>query len=260
MEQGLNVRKSVMTVMLALGTVALTTGCATKKYVRTSVDTRAQEISSRIDNDEKTIKAAQGSIEELNGVTREHGQKIATLDTTIKQTDTKAQQALATGEEAKNTASKVGTQVSTLETRFQNRNHYTMLNEEQIRFKFDSAKLDDASKGVLNDLAQQLKSNPDTMLVMEGHTDASGSPDYNIQLGEKRAQAVIRYLVVEQGVPMNRISQLSFGEDKPLADNKSKEGREQNRSVVVRVLGPEQSGKEGMMSQSRPDTEPEPNK
>ena len=135
-----------------------------------------------------------------------------------------------------------------------------MLNEEQIRFKFNSAKLDDASKGVLNDLAQQLKSNPDTMLVMEGHTDASGSPDYNIQLGEKRAQAVIRYLVVDQGVPMNRISQLSFGEDKPLADNKSKEGREQNRSVVVRVLGPEQAGKEGMMSQSRPDTEPEPNK
>jgi len=260
MEQGLTLRKSMMTMAVALGMVGVMTGCATKKYVRTSVDTRAQEISHRIDNDENTIKSSQSSIEELSGVTREHGQKITSLDNEIKQTDAKTQQAQQTGEAAQNTANKVGTQVSGLETRFQNRNHFTVLNEEQVHFKFNSAKLDDQSKSTLNDMAQQLKQNPDVILVMEGHTDSAGSPDYNVQLGEKRAEAVIRYLVVDQAVPMNRISQISFGEDKPMADNKTKEGRAQNRSVVVRVMGPEQTGKEGMMSQSRPDTENETNK
>jgi len=255
MEHGWTARKSVTTAMLALGMVAATTGCATKKYVKTSVDTRAQELSARLDNTDNTVKATQTSVEELNGVTREHGQKIATLDTSIKQNEQKTQQAMQTGEAAQQAATKVGGQVTTLENRFQNRNHYVSLKEEQVHFKFNSAKLDDQSKQVLNDLAQQLKDNPDAILVMEGHTDSAGTPDYNVQLGQRRAEAVIRYLAVDQGLPINRISQLSFGEEKPLADNKTKEGREQNRSVVVRVMGPEQAANQGMMSQSRPETD-----
>jgi outer membrane protein OmpA-like peptidoglycan-associated protein len=264
MEQGLSVRKTVATAMMALGLVALTTGCATKKYVRTTVDTRAQELSARLDNADNTLKATQTSVEELNGVTREHGQKIATLDTTLKQTDQKfeqkTQQAMQVGEAAQQSATKVGTQVTALETKFQNRNHYVSLKEEQVLFKLNSAKLEDDGKAVLDQLAQQLKDNPDVILVMEGRTDASGSPDYNVQLGEKRVQAVIRYLIVDQGVPMHRVSEISFGEDKPLADNKTREGRAQNRSVVVRVMGPEQTGGQGMVSQTRPEMENQDNR
>jgi len=104
---------------------------------------------------------------------------------------------------------------------------------------------------VLNDVAMQLKANPDAILVMEGHTDAAGPDDYNVQLGEKRVDAVRRYLVVDQEVPINRISDMSFGKAKPINPDKGKEARAQNRSVIIRVMGPQFTG--GTVSEARPD-------
>lgn len=251
MEHGATVRKSVVGLMLALGTVTLAVGCATKKYVRNNVEQSSKELSARIDTNETSIKSTDSQVSELNNVTRDHTSKINTLDSGVKQADQRAQQAMSTGQQAQNTANKAVTDVSTLDTKFQNRNHYAVLNQEQVRFKFNSAKLDDDSKKVLDDLAAKLKENPDSILMMEGHTDSVGSADYNIQLGQKRLDAVIRYLVVDQDVPMNRISNLSFGKDKPLNANKGKEARAENRAVVVRVMGPQLTGQEGMVSQSR---------
>jgi outer membrane protein OmpA-like peptidoglycan-associated protein len=247
-------RKSVLWILVALGSVALTTGCASRKYVRTRVDDSSHELSARMDTDKKelssSINATTHQVDELNGVAREHSQKLGALDEGLKQTDGKAQQALTTGETAQNTANKAATEVGSLDNKFQNRNHYAVLNEEQVRFKFNSAKLEPDFKKTLDDIAQQLKQNPDAILVMEGHTDSTGPEDYNIQLGQKRLDAVVRYLVVDQEVPVNRISNLSFGKEKPMAENKTKDGRAQNRSVIVRVMGPQLSG--GMVSQTRP--------
>jgi len=255
MENGATVRKSVVGLMLALGTVTLGVGCATKKYVRNNVEQSSKELSARIDSNDQAvnqaIKSTDGQVSELNNITREHGQKINTLDNGVKQVDQKAQQAMSTGQQAQTTANKAVTDVSTLDGKFQNRNRYAVLNQEQVRFKFNSAKLDDQGKKVLDDLAAKLKENPDTILVMEGHTDSTGPADYNIQLGQKRLDSVVRYLVVEQDVPMNRISNLSFGPAKPLNTNKGKEARAENRAVVVRVMGPQLTGQEGMVSQSR---------
>jgi outer membrane protein OmpA-like peptidoglycan-associated protein len=251
MEYGATVRKSVVGAMLALGTVTLTVGCASKKYVRTEVDTSSKELSSRIDNNQSAIKSTDSQVSELNNVTRDHGQKLNSLDNNVKQVDSKAQQAMSAGQNAQNTANKAVTDVSSLDTKFQNRNHYAVLNQEQVRFKFNSAKLDDQGKKVLDDVAQKLKENPDAILVMEGHTDSVGPDDYNIQLGQKRLESVTRYLVVDQEVPMNRISDLSFGKAKPVNPNKGKDARAENRSVVVRVMGPQLTGQEGMVSQSR---------
>ena len=259
MKQGVSLRKAAMGAMLALGTVGLMSGCATKKYVRTRVDDSAHEVSARMDarmdKDEEginsNIKANSNQIEEINGVTRDHSQKIYSLDEGLKQTDAKAQQAMNVGNGAQNTANKAVTDVSTLDGKFRNRNHYVVLNEEQVRFKFNSAKLEDSFKKVLDDVARQLKDNPDAILVMEGHTDSIGPDDYNIQLGQKRVEAVRRYLVVDQEVPINRISDISFGKDRPINPDKGKEARAQNRSVVVRVMGLQLTGsKGGLVSQS----------
>jgi OOP family OmpA-OmpF porin len=80
--------------------------------------------------------------------------------------------------------------------------------------------------------------NPDALIVLEGRTDSVGSGAYNIELGERRAEAVKRYLVVEKSLPMYRIHQTSFGAAKPIADNTSRQGREKNRVVAVSVLVP----------------------
>jgi peptidoglycan-associated lipoprotein len=73
-------------------------------------------------------------------------------------------------------------------------------------------------------------------LEIEGHTDNVGGELYNAQLGEKRAKAVMNYLNEKGGVPLHAMSVISYGESKPVADNKTADGRAQNRRVVVRVL------------------------
>jgi OOP family OmpA-OmpF porin len=95
---------------------------------------------------------------------------------------------------------------------------------------------------VLDTLAQKVKQDPNAVIVLEGRTDSTGDADYNIKLGQQRLDAVLRYLVVQSDIPIQRIYQMSLGKEKPVADNKTKEGREQNRATVVRILSPNATG------------------
>ena len=88
---------------------------------------------------------------------------------------------------------------------------------------------------------------------MEGRTDSTGDDAYNIRLGEKRLEAVIRYLVVNQSVPMHKVYQMSYGKEHPLTENKTREDRAENRAVVMRVMGPSFAGTTGgLVSSSTP--------
>ena len=71
---------------------------------------------------------------------------------------------------------------------------------------------------------------------IEGHTDSSGSEAYNDKLGLDRATAVRNYMHDQQGIALNRIEVISYGETKPVVDNKTREHRAQNRRVVINVL------------------------
>ncbi len=73
-------------------------------------------------------------------------------------------------------------------------------------------------------------------LEIEGHTDNIGSDQYNMELGEKRAKAVLTYLNEKDGLPLHAMSVISYGKTKPVADNKTANGRAQNRRVVIKVL------------------------
>ena len=79
---------------------------------------------------------------------------------------------------------------------------------------------------------------PDALVVLEGRTDSTGNSDYNVKLGERRIEAVRRYLAVEKNVPVYKIHEISFGSAQPIADNKSREGREKNRAVAMTILLP----------------------
>ncbi len=126
----------------------------------------------------------------------------------------------------------------TLDEKFQNRNSYSAVSEDLIPFRFGSATIEEDQKPVLNQIAEAMRGNTDAVLVLEGRTDATGDPLYNIRLGERRLDSVLRYLVVDREVPMHRVHKMSFGEDRPVASNDTTEGRAQNRSVVLRVLVP----------------------
>jgi outer membrane protein OmpA-like peptidoglycan-associated protein len=87
----------------------------------------------------------------------------------------------------------------------------------------------------LNDVADALiKGNPDANITVEGHTDSQGQAKYNQELGQKRAEAVKAQLVA-RGVAADRIKAVGIGPDRPIADNKSPEGRANNRRVEIIV-------------------------
>ena len=89
------------------------------------------------------------------------------------------------------------------------------------------------------EIADKIKSIGHQVYVeIEGHTDSTGSAEYNLALGQKRAEAVRQYLHERHQFPLHLIETMSFGETKPVSDNSSRDGRAQNRRVVIRVLDP----------------------
>jgi len=101
-------------------------------------------------------------------------------------------------------------------------------------FDFDKAHLKPGAADVLSDAVRTLKDNPSVHAEVAGHTDSIGSEAYNMKLSERRAEAVKRYLV-DQGIDASRLDARGYGESRPIADNKTKQGRAQNRRAEIIV-------------------------
>jgi peptidoglycan-associated lipoprotein len=110
-----------------------------------------------------------------------------------------------------------------------------VLSDDSMKFPIDGSKLSPEAQTRLSDFVQKLKSdNKNVYLEIQGHTDSTGTPDINMRLGEQRAEAV-RLFMNQQGVPLNRMATISYGQTSPVAPNTTREGRAENRRVVVEV-------------------------
>ena len=98
----------------------------------------------------------------------------------------------------------------------------------------DLSELSSIAADNLADLAASLAEYPNTDVVIAGHTDATGSDEYNLALSERRAEAAAIYLL-QNGIPAERLSTVGYGESQPIADNESALGRQQNRRVEVAI-------------------------
>jgi len=106
---------------------------------------------------------------------------------------------------------------------------------EKVYFDTNKATIQPRSFGLLDDVATVLGRHPEiTKVLVEGHTDNTGAPDYNLTLSDARSKAVKEYLV-GKGVAADRLDAQGFGQTKPVADNKTKAGREQNRRVEFTI-------------------------
>lgn len=103
-----------------------------------------------------------------------------------------------------------------------------------ILFDFDSDRLRGESTPTLRDLLRTLEAHPELHVVIEGHTDASGDDEYNLELSARRARAVVAYLAAA-GVDVSRLDAVGMGETDPVTDNATEAGRQQNRRVVIRA-------------------------
>jgi outer membrane protein OmpA-like peptidoglycan-associated protein len=107
---------------------------------------------------------------------------------------------------------------------------------EKIQFAYDKATILEASFSLLDEVADVIKKNPHIKKIqIEGHASAEGEARHNQKLSDDRARSVMKYLV-EHGVPAERLTARGFGIDRPIADNATAEGREQNRRVEFNIL------------------------
>ncbi len=196
--------------VLVAATALVAAGCASKGYVREEVEASEGRTAEQIAAVEGQVEANQTRLAEQQ----------AQLDS-LSQTSREAmERALAAGKLA--------------EGKFL---YETVLSDDRVRFGFDSSELSDAARAMLDDLAADLRQrNENVYIEIQGHTDATGSEDYNLDLGRQRAEAVQRYLNLRHAVALHRMSVVSYGESAPVADNGTRDGRSANRRVVLVVL------------------------
>ncbi len=190
---------------LLIGAALAITGCATKEFVRQEVG----GVDAKVSATDAQVAAAKAEL-------AAHQTMLAGLDKTTREA---LDRATAAGKLA--------------EGKFL----YSMvLSDDSVKFPLDSAQLSPEAQTRLQAFVDKLKAeNRNVYLEIQGHTDATGSPETNMRLGEERAEAV-RLFMNRQGVALNRMSTISYGEDVPVADNTTRAGRAQNRRVVVVVL------------------------
>ena len=234
----------------ALSGMMMISGCATKKYVREqtgAVDTKLTGVSGKVSEVENRTRE---NSERIDGVDKRSQQGITEARTAAAAADTKAGQAQTAATAAQTTATSAqqtattanqgvaaaNTRITTVESRISNLDKYTAGPTQTVTFKVNSSTLDDAAKSTLDGVASQVSSlQSGFMIEIQGFASADGNENYNVTLSERRAEAVQRYLV-SKGVPLFRVSIVGLGTDKPVGDNKTRTGREQNRRVEVRVL------------------------
>jgi outer membrane protein OmpA-like peptidoglycan-associated protein len=219
-------KKALLAVPVLAIALGGTTACATKKFVRGQVD----EVNGKVD----TLSR---SVEENQERTRANEGKIAEVDQKAQAADQRASAANTRAEEARAAADAVNTRADAIERASKRLVFEVVLSEDKGNFKFGQASMPDEAKAEIDQLVQQLKAEPNGAYIeIEGHTDNSGPKPFNYELGLERAEHVKRYLYEQHQVPLHRINVISYGEDKPIAPNRTRDGRAQNRRVVIKVL------------------------
>jgi peptidoglycan-associated lipoprotein len=226
-------RNSLFAAALLTVSVAVAPACATKKYVRTEVG----NVNSKVDT-------LSGTVEETQERTRKNEERIGAVDEKAEAAGRSATSARSAADAAAASAKEVdgkvvatNNRVNAVETAARKLVFEVTLSEDQGNFAFGKTELPDAAKARLDQVVQQLKSDTKNIFIeIEGHTDNVGSPLINEKIGMERAEAVKRYLYEQHQVPLHKMNVISYGEDKPVAPNNKRDGRAQNRRVVVKVL------------------------
>lgn len=226
-------RNFFVAIPIAVLAVGGSTACATKKFVRTSVG----QVNDKVDSLGR-------SVEETQERTRQNEGRIAEVDSKAQAADSKAAAAGQAAQAAQNSANQAASAASQANSKADAIDRATkrivfevVLSEDQGNFAFGKTALPDDAKAKLDQMITQIKADPKgAYFEIEGHTDNVGDKVYNEKLGMERAEAVKRYLYEQHNIPLHKMNVISYGEDKPVAPNKDKAGRSQNRRVVIKVL------------------------
>src|SRR5882724_1634616 len=217
-----------LTILLA-ASMAATIGCSTKNYVgqeTTPLINKTNELDDLTAKNSKDIKDVDARVQS----------GLAAVNAKTDDVEQKAQTAGQNASQAQQVADAANGRVNVLTNTVANLDNYHAVAETSVKFGFNRDNLTDKSKASLDQLAGSIASTKGYIIALEGGTDSVGSADYNYDLSQRRANAVIQYLASKYSVPAHKIYVIGLGKDKPVEDNKTSSGRADNRRVDVRLM------------------------
>jgi len=209
--------------------MALTVGCATKKYVSKQVDPVIKKVDEL---DERTAQTTRG-IRELD---QRSQQGIQAVDAKAASADQKAVAAGQQADQAQQLAARTSTGVNDLTNQVINLDNYHAVRQTGVHFAFNKSDLTARDKKELDEIAEQVPSVKSYIFQISGHTDSVGDAKYNYELSKRRAAAVIQYLVSRHNIPAHKVYIIGLGKDAPVEKNTTARGRAENRRVDVSLM------------------------
>ena len=209
--------------------VAGATGCATKNYVKNQTAPLV-EHTNQLEEKTATNNRQIHDVDDRaqSGIKQSQGAADSATEN--------AQNATKSAGGAQNAATDAVHRADSLDTMVKGLDNYKSLGNVSVTFGFDRAVLTKDDKEQLDTFAAQLGSAKSYILEVTGGTDSTGPAQYNYDLSQRRADAVVQYLASKYGVAAHRFYLVGIGKDKEVADNKTPEGRKQNRRVEVQML------------------------
>jgi len=209
--------------------ITLATGCSTKNYVRSQTGPLIQqtnELDAKTAQDHRAIQDTDQRAQA--GIT----QAQSAADTA----DQHAQAAGQSADQAGQAATEAVNRVDSLQGVIANLDNYKQLSDVSVTFGFDKSVLTKDDKDQLDQIATNLPNTRGYLIALTGGTDSVGDAQYNYQLSNRRADAVVTYLSTKYNIPPHKFYLIGIGKDNPVADNHTRDGRAQNRRVEIKLL------------------------
>jgi OOP family OmpA-OmpF porin len=220
--------RTSLTLMLA-ATLLASIGCTSKNYVRQQT---TPLINKTNELDDLTAKNSR----DIKDVDQRAQAGILAVQAQAAAVDQKAVAAGSQADKAQMAANSATQRVDALTNAVVNLDNYHPVVETAVHFGFNKDNLTKDAKDAIDQLAASVATTKGYIITVEGATDSVGSSDYNYDLSERRADAVIQYLAAEKGVPAYKIYLIGLGKDKPVESNKTAAGRAENRRVDIRLM------------------------
>lgn len=224
-------------VLLMLLLPVVLGGCATRDYVHEYVKTQIAPINTRADAMDGKLAATQSDVKANADKQQQMGNEIGEIQVTLKVHADRLVKNEADVAQLSKTAQEALERASVAEKLVGKMTYEVVLSDDKLKFPVSKADLGGVAEAALDEFIARLKEdNKSVYIEIQGHTDSRGEVAANLKLGEARAEAVKRYLSMKGGIPLHRMSTISYGESEPIADNRNRAGRSQNRRVVLVVI------------------------
>ena len=222
----------------------LGSGCvATKPYVRTEVEKSAARTQQQLDVVDHRLDAMEREISEekarLDGVEADVRQVRTAVEETAKKSDRALELVIKAGPRTEGAVSPAAPTTSGVPPPKAAEPVAAAPEALVVHFAAGQWQLDNQARSALLKALKRLRANPSVAVRLEGHADSVGSPSQNLELSQRRADEVRRFLV-GNGIKRHRIEVLAMGEARPIASNRSPAGRDQNRRVAITLFTPAQ--------------------